>query len=189
MLYRQGSFSPDQARGWEQGLAAFFKIEIEGRKADWRALSVEDVVGAMLDGGLGQPRSHALGGVGRRPGPAAALGQLLASEGAVGGVVLKQSGGDTACPPSPCGCDTPGATSSCGCTLLRDKKMGDFCMCYLCYEKVVLSDLRQMGSRALIIVMASGADQVQSLIRAAQSELAQISAAPAGVAVRVSGVR
>lgn len=47
-----------------------------------------------------------------------------------------------ACPPPGCGCDQNGRGGvDCNCTLLNNQKMGPFCMCLLCYEKHVLSEL------------------------------------------------
>lgn len=181
VVYPAGAYSEADARRWEQGLRLFLKLE-PARRGSWRTWPVSELIESMLNGDSAELAPA------RRPGPAAlpsrnaaSLGELFGGQTAVAGVVLKQSGGDTPCPPSPCGCDVPGAISSCGCTLLRDKKMGDFCMCYLCYQPVILSDSptpRLAGGRVFVVLVAPDAAAAPTLIREAQQAVAALGPAP-----------
>lgn len=189
VIYPEGSFPESQARRWEQGLLAHFKIEYGAAAFGWPAVRLERMIEAMFDGGQSARMEGAAPGAALRPGPAGTtLGQLFA-DGHLVGIVLKQSGGDTPCPPSPCGCDTPGAYQSCSCVLLRYKGMPEYCMCYLCYKAVTLSDLRLAADRTLVIVVAGPRDPVESLAQAALREIPQLGPPTAGLTIKVKSSR
>lgn len=191
LVYPAGAYSEADVHRWERGLDEFSRVEQAGR-GSWRTWPVTELIESMLNGGTNLARA-------RKAGPPAAvpsqrtghLGELFTGQTAVAGVMLKQSGGDTPCPPSPCGCDTPGAISSCGCTLLRDSKMGDFCMCYLCYQPVILSDSptpRMAGGRVFLVLVAPEGRSLAQLVARAQREAAQARSVAPGYRVLVRPV-
>lgn len=101
-----------------------------------------------------------------------------------------------ACPPPGCGCDQNGRGVDCNCTLLNNQKMGPFCMCLLCYEKHVLSelpsDLRQAAPgrpvvQGYLIIVATPADasaQLRQNLAQQALKVLQVEPWPAGVTIK-----
>jgi len=120
----------------------------------------------------------------------------------VGMTFLPSSAGNrpVACPPAGCGCDQQGHGVSCSCGLLKNN-LGTFCMCLLCYEKQVLSDLPEsdlrmaapgrVAPRGVVIIAAAPPEapaQLRQKLADAAVNIIQTEAWPAGLAVKTKSV-